>query len=121
MIMASYGLLERPLGGLLERLGGLLGRLEAVKASWTDRSAMGGPQVFAWRRKKYKPHVIPLILHIILSGLSSRGPLLDRGEAPPLVESVPRPLFGWIGVPRSTSTPPPHSSSRPPGAGENPL
>ena len=45
---SSWGPLGSAPGGFLGRLAGLLGRLEAVKASWTDRSAIRGPLGPSW-------------------------------------------------------------------------
>ena len=48
MIFASWGLLGRPLGGLLGRLGGLLGRLGAILGV-LERSLVGSePFSIVW-------------------------------------------------------------------------
>ena len=46
--LTSWGPLGSAPGGLWGRLAGLSGRLETVKASWTDRSAIRGPLGLSW-------------------------------------------------------------------------
>ena len=101
MILVSWGLLGRPLGGLLGLLGGLLGRhggflghLRAnwrrLKASWKRLGALGGLNLASWVRVRNGGHAAlgrvdtaPAVLGGSLLGYSTeesgRDPEYSRG------------------------------------------